>query len=116
MQKLFLLFTLCAALAFAQADAPASFTGEITDSMCARNRSHAESVQLSSDMGKTAASCTIACVDKHGAKFVLLDTEHKKTYMLSNQDAARKFAGRKVQVTGTLNKRTIEVQTISEAK
>lgn len=84
--------------------------------MCARNRSHSESIQMSSDMGKSAASCTIACVDKQGAKFVLLDTEHKKTYMLSRQDVARKFAGHKVQLTGTLNKSTIEVQTIAEVK
>ena len=79
---------LTVAIGYIHADNPSAeqvstFTGEITDSICARNRSHAESMQMSKDMGKTSASCTIVCVDKQGAKFVLFDAEHKKTYMLS---------------------------------
>jgi hypothetical protein len=67
-------------------------------------------------MGSTDAECTIACVSAHGAPYVLFDG--KETFSLSDQQAPEKFAGKKVNVSGTLDAKTktIRVESISEAK
>ena len=105
---------LLAALLFATAvAAPQStrtFTGTITDSMCDRGD---HSVMR---MGATDADCAVACAEEHDAAFVLYDG--KDAYTLSDQQAARKFAGRKVTVVGALDARTrkITVTSIAAAK
>jgi hypothetical protein len=78
------------------------FTGVVTDSMCAT----ADHSQMR--MGPTDAECTIACVEAHGAAYVLYDG--KKAYTLSDQKTPEKFAGKKVTVTGTLDARTMTIQ------
>jgi hypothetical protein len=87
-----------------------TFTGKITDSMCAT----ADHSQMG--MGPTDAECTIACVRAHGATFILFDG--KSAYNLSDQTAPEKFAGQKVRVTGTLDAKTktIKVDSITAAK
>lgn len=87
-----------------------TFAGSITDSMCAA----ANHSQMR--MGSNDAECSIACVDAHGATFVLYDG--KSAFALSDQKSAEKFAGKKVTVTGTLNTdtRAIHVDSMSEAK
>jgi len=87
-----------------------TFTGSITDSMCAAG-DHSRM-----RMGPTDAECTIACVDAHGATFVLHDG--KNVFALSDQKTAEKLAGKKVTVTGTLNvdTRTIRVDSMTAAK
>jgi hypothetical protein len=67
-------------------------------------------------MGPTDAECTRACVDVHGASYVLYDG--KDVYMLNDQRMPEKFAGQKVKVTGTLDAKTktIRVDTITGAK
>src|SRR5215510_14223251 len=97
-------------VAFGPAQAKRTFTGTITDSMCAAGN-HAQM-----RMGPTDAECTIACVDAHGALFVLYDGTN--AYALSDQKSPEKFAGKKVTVTGTLNTgtRTIQVDSIVAAK
>jgi hypothetical protein len=67
-------------------------------------------------MGPTDAECTKACIDEHGATYVLYDG--KESYTLSDQSAPEKFAGKKVTVTGTLDvkKKTIQVDSIAAAK
>jgi hypothetical protein len=87
-----------------------TFAGAITDSMCAAG-DHSRM-----RMGPTAAECTIACVDAHGASFILYDG--KKVFALSDQKTAEKFAGAKVMVTGTLDAATstIRVDSITAAK
>jgi hypothetical protein len=87
-----------------------AFTGTITDSMCpvgdhSRMR-----------MGANDAECTIACVDAHGATFVLYDG--KQVFALSDQKTSEKFAGKKVAVAGTLDAagKTIQVDSIAAAK
>lgn len=87
------------------------FTGQITDSICARNGSHAETMRLSKDMGDTPFQCTLICVGK-GAKYVLYDPKARKTYRLSDQSQAGKYAGRDVKVTGALKKNEITVASI----
>ena len=84
-------------------------TGIITDSMCS-NGDHS-----TMKMGSNDAECTNACIDEHGASYVLYDG--KDAYFLSDQETPRKFAGKKVVVTGTLDaaKKTIRVETIALA-
>ena len=91
----------------AGAPAAETFTGTITDDMCA-TAGHAQM-----RMGPTDADCTRACVTAHGALYVLHDG--KNIYALSDQRAPEPFAGRKVRVVGTLDPatRTIHVDSIS---
>ena len=87
-----------AAVALEGAPAKQTFTGTITDDGCAdANHSHMR-------MGSDDRECTLACVDAHGATYVLYDG--KTTYALSDQKAPEKFAGKKVTVTGTLDAKT----------
>jgi len=74
------------------------FTGTITDSMCA-TADHS-----GMRMGPTDAQCTVACVEAHGALYVLYDG--KEAYTLSDQRAPEKFAGQKVTIVGTLDPKT----------
>ena len=108
MKPLFLSLLMLAALA--AAPDTRKFTGTITDSMCATaDHSHMK-------MGPTDAECTIACIDEHGALYVLYDG--KEVYTLSDQQTPEKFAGKKVTVTGTLDAKTkvIKVESINVAK
>lgn len=87
--------------AFPAAQSQQKFTGTITDDMCpAGDHSRMR-------MGSNDAECTLACVDAHGAQYVLYDG--KNTYILSDQKLPEKSAGRKVTVTGALD---IKTQTI----
>ena len=87
-----------------------TFAGSITDSMCAA----ADHSRMR--MGPSDAECTIACVDAHGAAFVLYDGT--TVFALSDQKLAEKFAGKKVTVTGALSAdgRTIRTDSITTAK
>ena len=82
------------------------FTGVITDSMCA-DGDHARM-----QMGPTDAECTRACIDEHGADYVLWDGH--QVYELSDQKTPETFAGKRVVVTGTLDpaRKTIKVEAI----
>ena len=105
-----LILGLLATAVFAVAADQHTFTGVITDSMCARaDHSHMQ-------MGPNDAECTIACVQIHDASYVLFDG--KEVYTLSDQKTPEKFAGKKVTVKGTLNAKTktIQVDTIAAAK
>jgi hypothetical protein len=106
--NLFLILFALAALSAAQSKQ--TFTGTITDDMCAK----ADHSQM--QMGPTDAACTLACVDVHGALFILYDG--KSAYTLSDQQTPKKFAGQKVRVTGTLDNKTktIKVDSITAAK
>ena len=94
----------------AAAPAGQTFTGVITDDMCA-SAGHA-----GMRMGPTDAACTKACVMEHDAAYVLQDG--KNVYALSDQKSPVRFAGQKVKVVGTLdaNTRTIKVASITAAK
>jgi len=86
------------------------FIGVVTDSMCPQ----ADHSQMK--MGPTDAECTRACVEVHGAEYVLYDG--KEVYTLSDQKTPEKFAGQKVTVIGTLEAKTktILVDSITAAK
>jgi len=86
-----------------------TFTGIVTDEMCAL-AGHA-----SMRMGPTDADCVRACVTSHGASYVLLDG--KNVYVLSDQKTPDQWAGQKVRVVGTLDAKTkvLQVQSMSAA-
>jgi hypothetical protein len=105
-----LFFSLLMLAALAAAPDTRKLTGTITDSMCATaDHSHMK-------MGPTDAECTIACINEHGALYVLYDG--KEVYTLSDQQTPERFAGKKVTVTGTLDAKTkvIKVESINVAK
>src|SRR5262249_17889363 len=99
---------LVAALTSAQPNK--KFTGVITDSMCATG-DHSRM-----KMGSNDAECTIACIQAHGAEYVLYDG--KEVYTLSDQKAPEKFAGQKVTITGSVDAKTkrLQVSSITAAK
>jgi hypothetical protein len=105
-----LIFSLLIIAALAAAPAKQKFTRTITDSMCDR----ADHSRMK--MGSTDAECTLACIDAHGATYVLYDG--KEAYTLSDQQMPEKFAGQKVTVIGTLDAKTntIKVDSITAAK
>jgi hypothetical protein len=98
------------AVALSAAQAKQTFIGTITDEMCAK-AGHA-----AMRMGPTDAECTLACVDIHGAAYVL--TDGKNVYALSDQRTPEKFGGQKVRVVGTLDAKTktIRVDSMSASK
>lgn len=92
------------------AQKPQTYTGIITDNVCATEG------HTAMRMGPTDAECTIACVLAHGALYVLYDG--KEVYTLSDQRTPEKFAGKKVMVAGTLDAKTktIRVDSIAASK
>lgn len=106
----YLIVNLLAVAVLASVPGKQTFTGIITDDNCP-NANHSRM-----QMGPTDAECAMACIDVHGAMFGLYDG--KNFYALSDQKTPQKFAGRKVNVTGTLDTktRTIQVNSIAAAK
>lgn len=91
------------------ADAPKTYTGTITDSMCLMNH---KMMNITPD-----SKCARECVNKSKeVKYVLHDG--KNTYKLSDQKTPEQFAAQKVKVTGTLFPKTgvIKVDKIEAAK
>jgi hypothetical protein len=84
------------------AQKPQTYTGIITDNVCATEG------HTAMRMGPTDAECTLACVDVHGSAYVLYDG--KNVYQLSDQKTPQQFAARKVKVTGTLDAKTKTIQ------
>ena len=108
--KATVLIALLALATMAEAQGKQTFTGTISDGMCSR----ADHSRMR--MGSTDAECTNACVDAHGAVYVLYDG--KTDYTLRGQAVLEKFAGQKVRVVGVLDAkaRTIQVDSITLAK
>ena len=93
------------------AQKPRTFTGVITDNVCATEGHNAMR------MGPSDAECTRICVMSHGnGSFVLLDG--KTVYNLSDQDTAEKLAAERVRVVGRLDAKTktIQVQSMTAVK
>jgi Protein of unknown function (DUF5818) len=63
-----------------------------------------------------AAETFAGTIEKRGENFVLSDLATKTSYALDNQKLASTFEGKRVRVTGTLEKASnlIHVQTIQE--
>jgi hypothetical protein len=88
------------------AAAPQTWTGQISDAMCAKAGKH---------MGDDPKKCTTECI-KGGDKYVLV--VDKKIYAISNQKFAdlSKFAGATAVVTGEMKDDTITVSKIAAPK
>ncbi len=99
--------TLLALASLSATPVPETFTGVITDSECAAG-SHADM-----RMGPTDGECVKACVDAHGALYVLRNDA--RTYELGGQGSPQALAGRAVIVIGTLSEDggTIQVESIA---
>ena len=98
-----------AVAALSTAPGQQTFTGIITDDMCAKT-DHSQM-----RMGPTDAECTLACIGAHDANYVLYDG--KEVYTLSDQQTPEKFAAQHVRVVGTLDAkaRIIQVDSITAA-
>ena len=105
-----LILSFVAVAALSAGQGTQTFTGTITDNMCAKG-GHAQM-----RMGPTDAECTTACVMAHGARYVLHDG--KDVYILSDQKTPEVFAAQKVRVIGMLDAktRTIQVHSIAAAE
>ena len=91
------------------ADAPKSYIGTITDSMCVMNH---KMMKITPD-----SKCARECVkNSKEVKYVLHDG--KNTYKLSDQKTPEQFVAQKVKVTGTLFPKTgvLKVEKIEAAK
>src|SRR6266446_8677830 len=88
-----------------------AFTGEIMDSQCAMNGSHAPMLKKEGMGDKdpndpmVKQMCTKNCV-KMGGKYVLYDAAKKAVYELDDQQKPEALAGQRVKVTGTLDSAT----------
>lgn len=87
-----------------------TFSGEIMDSACAKEGSH-EAMMKKAGLTDQGA-CVKACV-KMGSKYVLFDAASKTTYELDDQSKPQEFAGKNVQVTGTLDSATKTIHVVS---
>ena len=106
-----LILSLLAVAGLSAAQGRQTFTGTITDDMCATTAGHSEM-----QMGPTDAECTRACVSAHGAAYVLYDG--KNVYTLSDQQVPETFAGQKMRIVGTLDAKTktIKVDSMTAAQ
>lgn len=91
-----------------------TFTGEIMDNLCAKDRTHAKMMEQMKSMGNDPATCSKKCV-QIGAKYVLYDHDNNAVYTLADQDQAQPFAGQKVRIEGTLDKKKIKIAKIEPA-
>jgi hypothetical protein len=105
------LLIVAAASGFATPEDQKTFSGEIMDSLCAKDGSHAKMMDQMKSMGRDNQTCTEKCIQL-GGKYVLYDAATKTIYSLDDQDKAARFAGHKVAVKGTLEKKKIKVADI----
>ena len=82
-----------------------TFTGVISDEMCGADH---KMMNVKPD-----SKCVTECI-KMGSSYVLLSGSN--VYKLSDQKGPEKFAGQKVSVTGSLDGKTIQVDSIAAAK
>ena len=89
-----------------------AFTGEVTDTFCAVNKSHEEMMNENKTMGRDKQTCTQKCAQM-GAKYVLLDPSKGTVYQLDDQGKAAAFAGMEVRVVGFLENNQLKIASIS---
>jgi hypothetical protein len=91
---------------FAFIDGPVHLKGVIEDSTCADSKT-----QMTPKDSRV--TCVKKCI-KMGAKAVLVVGD--KVYQIANQKTVMPFAGKDVEVDGTVNANTINVSKITDAK
>lgn len=80
-----------------------SFTGVVSDAMCAKNPAKASS--------PAHAACAKKCIEG-GSPAVLI--VGNKVYPVSNDDVLKPYAGHKVTVDATLDNGTLTVKSVKE--
>lgn len=111
MKKLFLSLTISAGWAVSAFAADQTWTGKISDSMCAADHTKMSSQHSDSAKKTSDRDCTLACV-KGGAKYVFVS--EGKVYNIDNQDYAglQQHAGHTVRLTGEMTGDAIKVSGI----
>ncbi len=84
------------------------------DSLCAKDGSHEQMMHDMKSMGRDKDTCSVKCIEL-GSKYVLFDPEKRTVYQLDDQEKAGELAGRKVRVSGSLQKSKIKVVRIEAA-
>ena len=85
-----------------------TFTGEVTDTICAPSGSHAAMMAKMPAMGRDSATCTKKCLEL-GAKYAFVDDSTKTVYILDNPSKVQAMAGHQVRLTGTLEGNRIDI-------
>jgi len=88
--------------------AVATFTGEVTESLCPKN--HDDMLKEMKNM-HDKVTCERTCIQM-GAKYTLYVAEKDQVYRLDDPKKIEAYAGKKVRVTGSLKKNTITVQNV----
>jgi len=88
-----------------------TFSGEIMDDLCAKDKTHEGMMDQMKSMGRDPAVCTKKCVEL-GAHYVLYDHKKDVVYKIDNPDKAEPFAGKQVRISGTVQKNKIKIDTI----
>ena len=91
-----LALTLSAASAFAQ-----SFTGWVSDAMCAKNPAKVSSADH--------AACAKKCIEGGSPAVLVVDG---KVYQVANQDMLKNYAGQKVTVDATLDNGMLTIKSV----
>ncbi len=89
-------FTLCAGSAFAE-----TFTGVVSDAMCAKNPAKASSPDH--------AACAKKCIEG-GTPAVLI--VEGKVYPVSNPDTLKDYAGQKITVDASVDNGTLTIKSV----
>ena len=108
------LITVCLGMAEAgqlAANTVQSFSGEVMDDLCAKNKSHEKMMEQMKSMTSDPAVCTKKCVQL-GAHYVLYDRQKGAIYKLDDPGKAAPFAGKAVRISGTLEKNKIKIDNI----
>ena len=88
-----------------------TFTGEIMDDLCAKDKTHEGMMEQMKDMSRDPVTCTKKCVEM-GAHYVLYDHKKDVVYKIDNQEKAEAFAGKLVRISGTVQKNKLKIDTI----
>jgi hypothetical protein len=88
-----------------------TFSGEIMDDLCAKDKTHDGMMDQMKSMGRDPAVCTKKCVEL-GAHYVLYDRKKDVVYKIDDPEKAEPFAGKQVRITGTVQKNKIKIDTI----
>lgn len=95
--RLALAALLAATLALAD-DAPALFSGIVSDSECGLDHARMKKQHhLPNDL-----VCTRECCEKYKQEYVLADHTTEDVYQIDDQKAVRRFANRLVRILGTI--------------
>jgi len=93
------------------APAQQTFSGEIMDDLCGKDKTHAKMMEQMKSMTSDPVVCTKKCVQL-GAHYVLLDRQKGTMYRIENPEKAEPFAGKTVQVSGSVEKNKLKISTI----